>query len=292
MASGVISTIPLEKWQASARWHRHADHAVAYYTAGSGPALLLLHGFPTAAWDFHHQWEALAQHFQVISFDMLGYGFSDKPADYSYSCCDQADIAEEISGALDIASCFVLAHDVGDSVCQELLARQIQGTQKLSLDRVLLLNGGLFPEQHRATDFQKALLGPNADQIAALVTREALENGLAALLGKDTRPGKETFDALWQLISYQSGTKRFPQLIRYIEERREQRDRWVGALQKSPVPIRLVDGAEDPVSGRHMAEYYCELIPNPDVHLLEGVGHYPQLEVPQIILDQALRYFA
>ena len=54
--------------------------------------------------------------------------------------------------------------------------------------------------------------------------------------------------------------------------------RWVGALLQSDVPLRLVDGALDPVSGAHLAERYRELVPNPDVVLLPDVGHYPQLE--------------
>jgi pimeloyl-ACP methyl ester carboxylesterase len=44
--------------------------------------------------------------------------------------------------------------------------------------------------------------------------------------------------------------------------------------------MRLVNGPEDPVSGRHMANRYEEIVPHPDVVLLEGIGHYPQVEDP------------
>jgi pimeloyl-ACP methyl ester carboxylesterase len=43
------------------------------------------------------------------------------------------------------------------------------------------------------------------------------------------------------------------------------------------------------VSGAHLADRYRELVPDPDVVLLEGVGHYPQLEDPGRVLDA---YFA
>ena len=55
------------------------------------------------------------------------------------------------------------------------------------------------------------------------------------------------------------------------------------------MPRRLICGAYDPVSGAHLATRYRELVPDPDVVLLEGVGHYPQIEDPDRVLDA---YFA
>ena len=52
-------------------------------------------------------------------------------------------------------------------------------------------------------------------------------------------------------------------------------------LQQTSVPIRLINGVDDPISGIHMAERYIEIIPNPDVVLLENVAHYPQVEAPE-----------
>jgi pimeloyl-ACP methyl ester carboxylesterase len=52
------------------------------------------------------------------------------------------------------------------------------------------------------------------------------------------------------------------------------------------VPRRLICGAVDPVSGRHLAERYRELVPDPDVVLLDDVGHYPQLEAPDRVVDE------
>ncbi|HBZ98771.1 MAG TPA: alpha/beta hydrolase, partial [Pseudomonas sp.] len=46
------------------------------------------------------------------------------------------------------------------------------------------------------------------------------------------------------------------------------------------VPMRVIDGAADPISGAHMVARYRELIPAPDTVLLEGIGHYPQVEAP------------
>src|SRR6185503_9627155 len=88
----------------------------------------------------------------------------------------------------------------------------------------------------------------------------------------------------WGLIRRDGGHRIMHKLIRYMPERIKHRERWVGALQKTRVPLRVIDGADDPVSGAHMVARYRELVPDPDAVLLPGIGHYPQVEDPQGVL--------
>ena len=90
---------------------------------------------------------------------------------------------------------------------------------------------------------------------------------------------------MWQLVEHDGGPAVFPKLIGYMEERRRFRERWVGALEEARVPIRVIDGAADPVSGAHMVARYKELVPNVDAVLLPNIGHYPQLEAPRAVLE-------
>ena len=53
--------------------------------------LILIHGFPTSSYDYHDVIDKLSQDFTVLVFDHLGFGFSDKPVDYTYSLVDQAE---------------------------------------------------------------------------------------------------------------------------------------------------------------------------------------------------------
>ena len=52
----------------------------------------------------------------------------------------------------------------------------------------------------------------------------------------------------------------------------------------------MIDGALDPISGAHMVARYRELIANPDTVLLEDIGHYPQTEAPQAVLQHYLTF--
>ncbi|WP_123574563.1 alpha/beta fold hydrolase, partial [Pseudomonas chlororaphis] len=99
-------------------------HAIRYWTAGQGEPLLLIHGFPTAAWDWHYLWQPLAQRYRVIACDMLAVGDSAKPRDHAYSLLEQADLQQALLEHLGVdGPVHLLANDYGDSVAQDMLAR-------------------------------------------------------------------------------------------------------------------------------------------------------------------------
>lgn len=68
------------------------------------------------------------------------------------------------------------------------------------------------------------------------------------------------------------------------------RDRWLSAMQSGGVPLRVIDGEVDPVSGAHMVERYRQLIADADTVLLPGIGHYPQIEAPVQVLKHYLAF--
>jgi pimeloyl-ACP methyl ester carboxylesterase len=282
----------LDTWRRGGRTFTYRGHDVFYRDDGAGPVLLCIHGFPSASWDWHKLWPALTARFRVVAPDMLGFGLSAKPRDYDYSLRDQADLHEALLDGLDVRSADVLAHDYGDSVAQELLARQLERSDGLRLRSVCLLNGGLFPESHRARTSQKLMRSPLGPLFARLATEQRFSAGFAEVFGPHTKPSPAELHTVWQLNQHNQGLRVMPKIIRYLDERREQRERWVGALQRSRVPLRFVNGPEDPVSGRHMAERYRALVPSPDVVLLDGIGHYPQLEAPERVLAALLEHTA
>jgi pimeloyl-ACP methyl ester carboxylesterase len=299
-SAALTPPLSLEEWRAGGSVFGYRGHEIFQRTGGDWtdedrPVLILIHGFPTASWDWAHQWDALCARYRVAAIDMIGFGFSAKPADYAYSIMDQADLHETWLDRLGVSACHILAHDYGDTVAQELLARFIarraSGAAGLKLLSICFLNGGLFPEQHRATFTQRLLHSPLGPMLSRMMTRKRFETGLCEVFGPDTRPSKETLDAFWTLATHGGGMPRIGhKLLSYITERRANRDRWVGALVHSPIPMRVIDGALDPVSGAHMVEHYQSLVPNPDTVLIPHVGHYPQLEAPGEVLDAFLDF--
>lgn len=282
-----MSAIPLDDWErggATFPWRGHRVFT-REHPRDDAPALLLVHGFPTASWDWEAVWPALAARYRLLTLDMLGFGLSSKPRGHAYSLLEQADLHEDLLRARGVGRYHVLAHDYGDSVAQELLARQRDPGERPALESVCFLNGGLFPEAHRPLLVQRLLLSPLGPLVARLNGPRRFARSMRAIFGPDTPPSDEALDGFWRLLVRDDGLAALPGLIRYIPERRVHRDRWVAAMREARVPLKLVDGALDPISGAHMAARYRELVPSADVTLLPRVGHYPQVEAPQAVVD-------
>ena len=285
--TSTTSRIPLAQWAASGRMIDWRGHAIFTRAGGraDAPALLLIHGFPTASWDWEALWTPLAERHRLVTLDMLGFGLSDKPARHDYSLMAQADLCEHVLAQAGVAEYHVLAHDYGDTVAQELLARAAEPGERPRLRSVALLNGGLFPETHRPELVQRLLLSPLGPLVGRLASRRTLAKTMRRIFGPRTPPDDALIDTFWTLMTTHDGQAVMHRLIRYMVERRTHRARWVGALQAARVPLKLIAGAADPISGAHMAARYRELVPRPDVTLLDGIGHYPQVEAPDAVLS-------
>ncbi|WP_095139540.1 alpha/beta fold hydrolase [Pseudomonas sp. Irchel s3a10] len=284
-----LAEIPLCVWRKRSRTFVFRGQSIRYWTAGQGEPLLLIHGFPTASWDWHYLWQPLAQRYRVIACDMLGFGDSAKPLNHRYSLLEQADLQQALLAHLQIEQAVhVLAHDYGDSVAQELLARHYE--QRIEVASCVFLNGGLFPETHRPVLMQKLLLSPLGWMIGRAFTRDALVKSFRQIFGPQTGPSESELDDFWSLIETHRGPRILHKLIGYIPERRVQRNRWLAAMQRSEVPLRVIDGEVDPVSGAHMVQRYRELIADADTVMLPGIGHYPQIEAPVQVLKHYLAF--
>ena len=121
----------LEGWQQGGKWFSYGGHAIFSRMAGQGEPLVLLHGFPTASWDWSRIWPMLVQQHSVLALDMLGFGFSDKPTGYHYSIEDQADLVQGWLEGLGLGTVHLFAHDYGCSVVQELLGHESPNTTQI-----------------------------------------------------------------------------------------------------------------------------------------------------------------
>ncbi|MEO1204314.1 MAG: alpha/beta fold hydrolase, partial [Pseudomonadota bacterium] len=205
------------EWRSMGRVATVSGHRLHYVDSGgdSGRKLLLIHGFPTAGWDFAAIYPTLCETCRVIVPDMLGFGFSDKPRGHDYRIVEQAALLDELLATLGVGEVGILAHDYGDSVAQELLARQLDGQLKTRLSSVCLLNGGLFPETHRPRLIQRLLLTPLGALLGRAVSQRSFDRSMRGVFGAATQPSRAELDAFWQLVNHGDGRRIVHRLIRY-----------------------------------------------------------------------------
>ena len=252
--------------------------------AGAGAHTTLLHGFPSSS----HDWAAVAGELQaqreLLLADFLGFGASEKPAEHVYSIHEQADLVEALWDLAGVRETALVAHDYAVSVAQELLARRAEGRLRVDISSLTLLNGGIYPDLHRLTPGQVALLDPEqGPKLGPLMTEELF----AASLQPTFAP---TFDSsgeaaqIWRSMERDGGLLIAHLLIGYVHDRKRHAARWVPALESTDVPLSFIWGMLDPVSGAHVAERIRERLPGARLVQLADVGHWPMLEAPARVL--------
>ena len=282
----------LNEWKESGKYFDCDGLPVFYHlTEKSDEVLLCLHGFPTSSFDYHKIWNDLAKEFAVLSFDMIGYGFSAKPLDFGYTTFDQVDTLVALLENLQIKRVHILAHDYGNTITQELLARAQEKRLNFSVVSICMLNGALFPETHRPILAQKILISPFGFLFGRLISDSRFKESLASVFGAKTRPTAQELEDFVFLFKSGNGQRIAHKLIRYMTERTKYRTRWVGALQEMKQPFRLINGLADKVSGKHLVERFREVVPNQtDIIEFEEIGHFPHFEIPEICLEKFFEF--
>lgn len=246
---------------------------------GAGPAVLLLHGFPSSSYDFRDVTQRLGDR-AWLTLDFLGFGLSDKPRPHRYSLLEQADIVAAVVADVAPGPVVLLAHDMGTSVATELLARDIAGTLPFELQRAVLTNGSVIIERASLRRSQKILRGPFGPILARLTNERGFVRGFGELFSAQHPLTDEEARAQWALMARDDGQRILHLLCAYLNERVRFAPRWHGAVRDWDKPLSFLWATGDPVATTNVLAGLRELRPAAEVIELPGIGHYPQIEVP------------
>ena len=244
--------------------------------------LVLLHGYPTSSYDYYKVLPQLSDRYRVILHDHLGFGFSDKPLDYSYSLIEQADVALQLWKQLGIKEVTLLAHDYGTSVCTEILARHNKEQINLQINALIVCNGSVHIELSQLRTIQKLLKNKYTGKWVAKLTNYAIfSKNLRNVYYDKTQATEKEFIEIWTQLEHNNGRAVIHFLSSYMVERYTFWHRWIGALKETKIPTKIIWAKKDPVAVVAIAELLATEIPNNKLYWIENCGHFPMLESPE-----------
>ncbi len=275
--------MPLDEWTAGGSTTTIGGHSIFYRADGGGTPVTLLHGFPTSSHDWAPIVPALVgAGFRVLTLDFLGLGASDKPRDHRYRVTEQADVVEHLWRELAIERTALVAHDYGVSVAQELLARDAARVTSMTW-----LNGGVYPDLHRPILVQRLLHSRLGPLMSRFSSERTFRMAMSAIMSRDV--GEHDLHEMWRSVAHNGGTRVQHQVLRYIDDRRSNAERWRTAMETYSGPTQFIWGPHDPISGGHVLPRLRERLPAADFTVLD-VGHYPQIEDPQAVASALLQF--
>ena len=266
----------------------------AFVKAGSGPALLLLHGLACDGSTWDRVIPLLAKKYTVIAPDLLGHGHSDKPrADYTLG--GYANGMRDLLTLLGVDKVTVVGHSFGGGVALQFAYQYPERTQRL----MLVSSGGLGPE---VSPLIKLIQAPGWEQVMSLLTlpgiRHVETGALRALssYGGPLRRYTRDLDEVAAIVdSWRDRRTRFAirHLVRAVIDWRGQivtmADR---AYLTETMPMAVVWGRDDHVIPVRHSSNAAALAPDASVTVLPDSGHFPHRDHPEEftrLLDEFVR---
>jgi haloacetate dehalogenase len=285
--------------------HSHAGVRLRARVAGSGPALLLLHGHPQNQTMWHRVAPALAQSFSVVLMDLRGYGDSARPAataDHAaHSKRLMAQDALSLMQHLGHAQFSVLAHDRGARVAHRLALDHPASVRRLML---LDIAPTLAMYEHTSDAFARAywhwffLIQPaplperliDANPVAYVREVMGRRQGGLGVFAPEALAEYERCIVLPGTAHSICEDYRASASIDLEHDRADRHAGW-----RLSQALRVLWGAQGTV-GRcfDVPALWRPWVARPDEHFSGRAlpcGHYVAEEVPQVLIEEALAFF-
>jgi pimeloyl-ACP methyl ester carboxylesterase len=263
----------------------------AFRIAGSGPAILLIHGIGDNSTTWSSVQSTLAQRFTVIAPDLLGHGKSDKPrADYSVAA--YANGMRDLLSVLGLERVTVIGHSLGGGVAMQFAYQFPQ-----LVDRLILVGaGGVTKDVNFALRIASLPMGTEALAVLRLpLVLPAVQAAgrVAGLALGTTALGRDLPEMLRILkdLPEPTASSAFARTLRAVVDWRGQ---VVTMLDRcyltESVPVQLIWGSHDSVIPVSHARLAHAAMPGSQLEVFEGSGHFPFHDDPDRFVEIVERF--
>ena len=255
---------------------------VAYDVLGFGPPLLLVHGTPANSHIWRNVAMRLADRFSVYTFDLPGFGQSERREGLDTSISGQAQLLVDLVEALNLDAPSIAGHDIGGAIA--LRAYLLEG---VSFGCIALIDSvALRPWITPPTNHIKVYL----DAYKTMPT-ETFEAVVASHLRTATHRPMDGRTLATYLDQWKGEVGKTLYLQNAAQLREEDTTDFEPLLSSITVPVRIIWGENDAWLPPATAERLHELIPGSDLVLLPYTGHFAMEDSPQEVAATLFDYF-
>jgi pimeloyl-ACP methyl ester carboxylesterase len=242
------------------------------------PAVILLHGVGANSMHWRHQFAGLSDRYRVIGWNAPGYMLSDAFVTDTPTCKDYADALADFLKALDLDRVHLVGNSFGSRVAQCFAAHHPGRVTKMALTGTGVARTAITDEQ------KKEIVAAREAQIAK--GGYGFGARVAALLGSKAPP---------ETAAVVQHTLRATNPRGFLHGVKLGLDTSYGAEEVGPkltMPVLLIQGSEDKVNPLDRnAAVLIKHLPKGRLEVLDGYGHLPEVEAPEIVNDLLRKFF-
>jgi pimeloyl-ACP methyl ester carboxylesterase len=291
MTAGPPNLRPVRDTTPSLEFRTIHGHKCAFRVAGSGPAVVLVHGVGANSSVWNVVQARLAQRFTVIAPDLLGHGKSDKPRNDS-SIAAYANGLRDLLSVLGIDRVTIVGHSLGGGVAMQFTYQFPEFVERL----VLVGTGGVTTDVSRALRW--ASLPIASEVLAALRLPGALPAlrlaGRVARLTAGSTPFGRDLPHVLEVLAELAEPGAAEAFSRTVRASIDWRGQMITMLDRSylaePVPVQLIWGDQDSVIPVSHARLAHAAMPGSRLTIFDGCGHFPFQDDPDRFVEVVERF--
>ncbi|MCF3961953.1 alpha/beta fold hydrolase [Streptomyces fuscigenes] len=258
---------------------------LAYRDRGRGEAVVFLHGTPSHS----YEWRDVVPHVEAagcraVTYDLLGYGRSERPVDRDTSVAAQADLLEHLLDALGIERVSIVGHDIGGaiglrfSLARPDRVRRLMLIDTVSFDSWPSSTWRKIAEENEENQDDGASM--SQDAFDALLTRQlrmtVADKGL--MDGEVLRAYLEPHRSALGRVSF------FAHQVRHYDSKYTQE---ISAeLARLTLPVRILWGEQDEWQPLRYAKRLRDAIPHADLVVVPEAGHFLMEDAPERVAHE------
>lgn len=253
--------------------------------AGQGEPVLLIHGFGASTYSWRMVMPELAEHYRVVAFDLYGFGWTERPDDWSvYTRDGQVELILKVMDALGIDDVHIVGHSYGGSISMALAADHPDRVRSM----VLVDSAAVDYPMNRRKWFSRVGLF-NFAYVRGLALRTgSVERLISRAYYNDALVSDELVHAYLDRLRVEGAAQGFRGLSRPLPASERPRDIQYEDLD---VPTLILWGAQDEVITIEVGRYHADLFPDIRFVAIEAAGHAPMEERPTQFVEEVTAFF-
>lgn len=272
-----------------------------YVTAGKGPLVVLLHGFPEFWYAWRHQIGELAEHFQVVVPDLRGYGDTERPP--NISDYDSSHLVLDIAGlieALGHKKAHLVGHDWGGAVAWRLAMQQPQ-----LVDRLVVLNCPHPYKFAEALRTNRRQMGKSwyifffqipylPELFFKLSPKKFLDRVFKGVTFSNQTINNQDLEVYRQALEKPRAFEAALNYYRAAFRKTSQKDpSQTESNKKIKAPTLLIWGEDDPAMGKELTEGMESLFEGPfSIRFIPNCGHWVNEQQPELVNQLLVDFLA
>ncbi len=287
MKSTTFSWLNKKEYPFDAKYFSIHGQSMHYIDEGVGEILLFIHGTPSWSFDFRYQIKALSKHFRCIAIDHIGFGLSDKPADYDYSTKNHAKTLATFIQALQLERITMVMHDFGTIIGMDYALKHPNNIHQL-----IVLNSWLWdcterPEFIKSSKILRSPLLPFLYKRLNFSPRFLVPQSFSNK-SKLTPSIHQHYRKVFSKASERNGPLAFARSL--LNDQAWFGELWAKKEVLQQKKMLFIWGMKDPFILAEYLDQFMIAYPKAKAVRLADCGHFPQEEEKEKVLEAMVHF--